>query len=105
MRRYVLMMAGLAAVTGCATAQPHLNRGTVVEKEYSAAHSELIGKCKKWVKGKPKTNNNCSSWQYHNDWHDECYELEIKGDNGKEEDICVSRVVYENYKIGDTWHG
>ncbi len=105
MKRAALMMVGLLAVSGCASAQPHLNRGTVMEKEYSPAHYEKIGKCKSWVKGKPKTNVNCSSWEYHSDWHDACYELEIQGEGGREEDICVSRVVYDSYKVGDQWHG
>ncbi len=101
---YALMMAGLVAAAGCASAQPHLNRGIVVEKEYSPAHYEKTGKCKAWVRGKPKTNANCSTWQYKNVWHDECYEFEIQAENGEREDTCVSRVVYENYKVGDAWH-
>lgn len=103
MKRAILMMAGLIAVTGCASAQPHLNRGTVIDKVYTRAYWEPIGKCEKYAAGKPKNNNNCISWKWHNDFHDECYGLIIEA-KGKEEEVCVSHTVYQNYRVGDTWH-
>ncbi len=101
--RHILMMAGLIAVTGCASAQPHLNRGTIVDKTYTHGYWEPIGKCQKYAKDKPKSNLNCTDWKYHYDWHDECYGFEVQYE-GKADDVCVSRTVYDSYKVGDHWH-
>lgn len=98
-----MMMVGLIAVTGCASAQPHLNRGTVVEKEYKLGHWERSKTCRSWKKGKSHTDSNCDQWTYAGKWHEECYQLEIQY-QGKEEDVCVSRIVYNSYKVGDNWH-
>lgn len=106
MRRFTMMMVGLVAVTGCATAQPHLNRGTVIDKVYTRAYWEPVGKCEKYAKGMPKNNNNCISWKWHNDFHDECYGLIIWSDEqSREEEVCTTHTVYQNYKVGDHWNG
>lgn len=100
------MMAGLLAVTGCASAQPHPNRGIVVDKNFTPSHWEPVMTCRTWKKGKPKTDGNCAQWnQFHYDWHDDKWEFEVQFSDGSDKDVKVSHVVFDNYKVGDTWNG
>lgn len=104
MKRAALMMVGLIAVTGCASAQPHLNQGTIVEKEYKPSVKKSEKKCTKWKSGKTHSDTNCTSWKTSSTYKPECWQFEIQH-QGKEDEVCVSRIVYQSYKVGDQWHG
>lgn len=101
--RIAALMMGALAVAGCASAQPHLNKGTVIGHEYNPGFWETIKACDKWVKDKPKTNTNCTHWKTHQDWDPECYRLWIQW-KGYTDSVCETRVVWENYKVGDFYN-
>lgn len=100
------MCVGMLATAACATAQPHvINRGRVTSKSYNAGHWERIDRCVKWKPNAPKkVNEACTSWTSHYDWDDECYQLELHNDStARDTDVCVTKVVYENYRVGDQY--
>lgn len=102
-RRIAMLMMGSIAVAGCVQAQPHLNKGNVIGKEYNPGFYETVGKCTSWSKGKPKTNANCTGWKKVQEWDPECYKLWLQW-KGYTDSVCTTRVVYENYRVGDFYN-
>lgn len=93
-------MMGAFAVASCASVDPVMNRGDVIGKEYNSAYSERIDKCVKWKPRVQHSNSTCTQWKTHYDYHNECWRL-ILDNNGEVGDVCVSLVVYQNYRVGD----
>lgn len=103
-RLTIVTAAGLLALTGCAL-EPE--SGTVMEKEYEEAHSQITQDCRTTTttrNGRTTSTTNCTPRTI---YYPECYEIDYEDEStGETGEDCVSEDLFNALEIGDDyWKG
>lgn len=114
MKRIALALASMLMVFLFAACTPAVTSGTVTGKSYHAAHDTTAmipiytTSCTSQYNPSTKSSSQNCTQQFAyfmpvTTHHSECYELNLKNDDGNTGSVCASQTDYETIKVGDFW--
>ena len=94
-------VAVAAVLTGCGMFPEPVTSGTVVEKEYEEAYTETGYRQECYGSSKDGTKY---CFDVPDDtYHPECYEFDLKAEDGRMGEVCVTAEEYERYEVGEQY--